>query len=174
MKILKKTLQILILSFFLQNISNASVPYFIDFKFILNESQAGKKAQKFLKEKLEKGIKNIQTEEKKILDQEKQLINQKKVISPEEYKNKVKELRKKVSSLQKKRNLLLESVSKQRTEARNELLKNLNPIIKQYMKDKKIRMVLDKKSLLLADENLDITGEIMNELNKKLKSISLK
>ena len=90
------------------------------------------------------------------------------------YKNKVKELRKKVSSLQKKRNLLLESVSKQRTEARNELLKNLNPIIKQYMKDKKIRMVLDKKSLLLADENLDITGEIMNELNKKLKSISLK
>ena len=42
------------------------------------------------------------------------------------------------------------------------------------MKDKKIRMVLDKKSLLLADENLDITGEIMNELNKKLKSISLK
>ena len=174
MKILKKSLQILILSFFLQNISNASVPYFIDFKFILNESQAGKKAQKFLKEKLEKGIKNIQTEEKKILDQEKQLINQKKVISPEEYKNKVKELRKKVSSLQKKRNLLLESVSKQRTEARNELLKNLNPIIKQYMKDKKIRMVLDKKSLLLADENLDITGEIMNELNKKLKSISLK
>lgn len=174
MKILKKTLQILILSFFLQNISYASVPYFIDFKFILNESQAGKKAQKFLKEKLEKGIKNIQTEEKKILDQEKQLINQKKVISPEEYKNKVKELRKKVSSLQKKRNLLLESVSKQRTEARNELLKNLNPIIKQYMKDKKIRMVLDKKSLLLADENLDITGEIMNELNRKLKSISLK
>ena len=174
MKILKKTLQILILSFFLQNISYASVPYFIDFKFILNESQAGKKAQKFLKEKLEKGIKNIQTEEKKILDQEKQLINQKKVISPEEYKNKVKELRKKVSSLQKKRNSLLESVSKQRTEARNELLKNLNPIIKQYMKDKKIRMVLDKKSLLLADENLDITSEIMNELNKKLKSISLK
>tara|TARA_Y200000002_G_C22641449_1_gene647171 strand:- start:627 stop:1151 length:525 start_codon:yes stop_codon:yes gene_type:complete len=174
MRILKKTLQILILSFFLQNISYASVPYFIDFKFILNESQAGKKAQKFLKEKLEKGIKNIQTEEKKILDQEKQLINQKKVISPEEYKNKVKELRKKVSSLQKKRNSLLESVSKQRTEARNELLKNLNPIIKQYMKDKKIRMVLDKKSLLLADENLDITSEIMNELNKKLKSISLK
>ena len=34
---------------------------------------------------------------------------------------------------------------------------------------KKIRMVVDKKSLLLADENLDITKEIMNLLNKKLK-----
>ena len=38
---------------------------------------------------------------------------------------------------------------------------------------KKIRMVINKKSLLLADENLDITKEILNRLNKKLKSINL-
>ena len=42
------------------------------------------------------------------------------------------------------------------------------------MKEKKIRMVVDKKSLLLADENLDITKDIMNLLNQKLKSINLK
>ena len=42
------------------------------------------------------------------------------------------------------------------------------------MKDKKIRMVIDKKSILLADENLDITNEIIAELNKKLKSINLR
>jgi len=83
-------------------------------------------------------------------------------------------LRNKVSKLQKERNTLLETVSKQRTKARNELLKNLNPIIREYMKEKKIRMVVDKKSLLLADENLNITKEIMDLLNKKLKSISLK
>ena len=39
------------------------------------------------------------------------------------------------------------------------------------MNEKKIRMVVDKKSLLLADENLDITKEITAKLNKKLKSI---
>ena len=50
---------------------------------------------------------------------------------------------------------------------------NLNPIIKDYMKEKKIRMVVDKKSLLLADENLNITKDIMSLLNKKLKSIKL-
>ena len=37
----------------------------------------------------------------------------------------------------------------------------------------KIRMVIDKKSLLLADENLNITNDIINLLNKKLKSIKL-
>ena len=41
------------------------------------------------------------------------------------------------------------------------------------MNKNKIRMVLDKKSLLLADENLDITKEIMAVLNKNLKSIKL-
>ena len=46
-------------------------------------------------------------------------------------------------------------------------------VIKEYMKEKQIRMVVDKKSLLLADENLDITQEIIKRLNKKLKSIKL-
>ena len=41
------------------------------------------------------------------------------------------------------------------------------------MKEKNIRMVVDKKSLLLADENLNITKDIMNILNTKLKSIKL-
>ena len=42
------------------------------------------------------------------------------------------------------------------------------------MQEKKIRMVVDKKSLLLADENKDITNEILGRLNKKLKSINIK
>ena len=82
-------------------------------------------------------------------------------------------LRNKVSSLQKERNQLLDTVAKQKAKAKSELLKNLNPIIKEYMQEKRIRMVIDKKSLLLADESLDITKDIMEILNKKLKSIKL-
>ena len=165
---------ILVLSFILLNNPNlkADVPYYLDFKYILNKSDAGKKAQVFLKNKLEKGIKNIQAKEKKIQEEEKKIIQQKKLLLLKNIK-KVTDLRSKVSKLQKERNTLLETVSKQRSKARNELLKNLNPIIADFMKEKKIRMVVDKKSLLLADENLDITNDIMAILNKKLKSIKL-
>ncbi len=173
MKYLQKISFALLIFFSIQSVVIADTPFFLDFKYILNESDAGKKAQDFLKNKLNKGIKNIQDKEKKIQEEEKKIISQKKIISAEEYKKKVTELRSKVSSLQKERNQLLESVAKQRTKARNELLKNLNPIIKDYMKEKNIRMVVDKKSLLLADENLNITKEIMSRLNKKLKSVSL-
>ncbi len=153
--------------------SYAASPYFLDFKYVLNNSAAGKKAQTFLKSKLDKGIKSIQEKEKNLLSEEKKLIEQKKILSSEDYKNKVNELRSKVSSLQKERNSLLNSVAKQRAKAKNELLKTLNPIIKEYMKENNIRMVLHKKSLLLADENLEITDQIIKRLDKKLKSIKL-
>jgi len=171
----KFTLKIILVLFSLSFSTNlsADIPYYLDFKYILNESDAGKKAQNQLKSKLDTGIKSLNKKEKSIQEEEKKLIEQKKLLKPEEYKKKVQDLRSKVSILQKERNELLQSTSKQRTKARNILLKNLNPIIKEYMQEKKIRMVVDKKSLLLADENLDITKPIMDMLNKKLKSIKI-
>ena len=53
------------------------------------------------------------------------------------------------------------------------MLRKLNPIIKKYMVDNQIRMVIDKKSLILADEKINITKEILNKLNEELKSIKL-
>jgi len=41
------------------------------------------------------------------------------------------------------------------------------------MKEKNIKIVLDKKSILLADDSLDISKDIMSLLNKKIKSINL-
>jgi outer membrane protein len=173
MKFIKK---ILIISFIIicsQQTLIADMPHYLDFKFILNQSDAGKKAQTFLKNKLEKGIKDLKNKENKIQEEEKKIIEQKKIISAEEYRKKVTGLRTKVASLQKERNSLLRSVDKQRKQARTELLNNLNPIIKDYMKEKKITMVVDKKGILVADEDLDITKDVISLLNNKLKSIKL-
>ncbi len=106
-------------------------------------------------------------------DQEKKIIQQKKLISAEEYKKKVNELRKKVSQLQKNRGKTLQKIASQRAKAKENLLKNLNPIIQNYMKEKRIRMVINKKNLILADEKLDITNDVMKLLNDKIKSVKL-
>ena len=160
--------------FFVNSNLSADVPHYVDFKYILNQSTAGKKAQSLLKSKLDQGLKKLSEQEKGILKEEKQLISQKKLIKPDEYKNKVDSLRSKVLNLKNERDKLLKTVSQQRLKARNELLKNLNPIISEYMQEKQIRMVVDKKSILLADQNLDITKQIIERLNKKLKSVKLK
>ena len=173
MKLFKNLSIIVIFLLFTQNNLIADLPRYLDFKYILNQSEAGKKAQGYLKKSLNDGIKKIKDKEKSIQEEEKKIIKQKKVISAEEYKKQVTNLRTKVASLQKERNELLDRIAKQRSKARNELLKNLNPIIQEYMQKNNVRIVLDKKSLLLADEKLDITKEIIGLLNKKLKSIKL-
>ena len=169
MKLIKSILFLTLLLFFVN--LQADTPYFIDFKYVLNESVAGKKAQKDLKDELEKGLNQIKSKQKKISEDEKKIIQQKKLLAPEEYKKKVNELRSQVSKLQTERQKLLNSVAQKRTKAKNELLKSVNPLIEQFMKEKNIKMVIDKRSLLVANKELDITKEITNLLNGKLKSI---
>ena len=173
MKLKKFCLLILILIVAPSNILFSETPYYIDYKFVLNQSLAGKKAQDDLKKKLNKGIESLQKQEKSLQASEKKIIEQKKIISADEYKKKITELRKKVSTLQKQRNQLMDTVAKQRAKAKNVLLKNLNPIIKEYMKNNNIKMIIDKKFLVMADESLNITKPIVELLNKKLKSIDL-
>ena len=69
MKSLKILFFIFIVQLFFFTKLSADVPHFVDFKFILNESVAGKKAQDFLKKKLNDGIKNIKSTEKKIQEE---------------------------------------------------------------------------------------------------------
>ena len=121
---------------------------------------------------MDQGLEKLKNKQQQLQKDEKEIIQQKKLLSADEYKGKITSLRKKVSELQKERNLILETIAKKRRKARKELLDTLNPIVKNYMQEN-IKIVLDKKSILLADEGLDITKDIMGLLNKKIKSINL-
>ncbi len=84
---IKKITFLLLITFISSNLL-ADTPYYINFKFILNQSDAGKKAQNYLKKKLENGIKNLNTKEKKIQDEEKKIIEQKKLFHKKNIKKK--------------------------------------------------------------------------------------
>ena len=70
MNIIKKTLFIFLFLIFSQSNLYSETPYYIDFKFILNESIAGKEAQKKLKDKLSKGIKSLENKGKQFQEEE--------------------------------------------------------------------------------------------------------
>lgn len=146
--------------------------YFIDFTKVLNQSIAGAEAQEKLKKKLESDTVNFKKEEDIIKKQEQDLISQKKILSGEEYKKKLDDLRNKVSEFQKKQQTSLSSIASSRIQAKNELLKAVNPIIKKYMEDNNIRLVVDKQSVILGDTTLEITDKIITILNEKIKSIN--
>ena len=62
----KKFFTLIILFFLSTNlVVKADTPYFLDFKYVLNNSDAGKKAQTFLQNKLSKGLENLKKKRKK-------------------------------------------------------------------------------------------------------------
>ena len=71
-----------VLLIILPNFSSiADTPYFIDFKYVLNESAAGKKAQSALKSKLDKGLKSLSDKEKALKESEKKNYSTKKTYN---------------------------------------------------------------------------------------------
>ena len=154
------------------SIANAESTYFIDFTKVLNNSKAGAEAQKNLKNKFESESNKFKKEEANLKKEEVEIISQKKDISKEEYQKKVKSLRKKVSTLRNNKQNSLKSIAKERNKSKLVLLKTVNPIIKKYMEDNKIRLIVDKQSVVLGDVALEITNQIIAILNKELTSLN--
>ena len=96
------------------------------------------------------------------------------MLNSEEFKKKVEALRKKVADLQKKKQETFKSISKTRSDAKKQLLKTVKPIMRKYMEENKIEIVLDKGAVLLGDSKLEITSQIIDILNKELKSLNIK
>jgi Skp family chaperone for outer membrane proteins len=71
MKNYKKLFLSIILLLFLPNVLMADLPKYLDFKYVLNESEAGKKAQTQLKKELDNGVKDLSKQEKIIQEEEK-------------------------------------------------------------------------------------------------------
>ena len=142
----------------------ADNPHFVDFAKVLNSSKAGAEAQKQLKKIFETESKNFAKQEANLRKEETDLIAKKKLITNEEYKKNVDQLRAKVVTLQKNKKKSFDSLAKKRNDQKKALLIAVNPIIKKYMEENNIKVILEKKTLLMGDVNLDITQKIISIL----------
>jgi Skp family chaperone for outer membrane proteins len=77
------------------------------------------------------------------------------------------------AQVQKNKQSAYNNLAKSRDDAKKTLIKAVKPIIKKYMEENNIRLVLDKKSVILGDTTLEITDQIITILNKKLPSIKI-
>ena len=141
---------------------------------LLNQSKAGKEAQDFLKNKIITGDKKLKEEGELLKKEEIDLIAKKKTLSADEYKKTLNQLREKNIKFQRKRANFTTAIATQRSEARNALLKALNPVLSKYMSENNIQIIIDKKYVIMANSKIDLTGKILEILNKELKSLNLK
>lgn len=166
---------IYILLFFvisLPSYSSEKIVY-LDVEKIMQESVAGKNIIAKIKKKRETSISKLKAKEKEIVEKEKKLISQKNVLSEEEFKKKIQDLRSDISKYQKERNNASNDIARTRIKASTNLIKKLTPILETYSKENSIRIIIQKKHIVMGSKEDDITKEILNIVNQKIKSIKV-
>ena len=146
---------------------------YLDVEKIMQNSNAGKSIVAKLKSKRESSISKFKKKEKDIIEKEKKLISKKNVLSKEEFGKEIKNLRDEIISFQKDRNKAFNQITQLRIKASTKLLKKLNPILEDYSKTNSISMIIQKKHIFIGKKEDDITKDILELVNKKIKNIKL-
>jgi Skp family chaperone for outer membrane proteins len=160
--------------FFAFNFTNVNANekiVYIDTNYILNQSLVGKSILAKLNSKQKKNIESFKKTEKSFKETEKKIIASKNVTSEEEFKKKVLELRNTVKAYQVSRKKAQEDLIKEKNKLNNKLLDLLTPILTAYSKENSISMIIEKRNIIIGKTSLDITDEIVNILNKKIKKL---
>ena len=146
---------------------------YLDVEKIMQESSAGKSIIAQLKKKRESSISKFKSREKDIFDKEKKLIAQKNILSKDEFESKIKELRNEISNYQNERNKTSNNITKLRIKASKKLISELTPILEEYSKKNSIRIIIQKKQIVMGTKEDDITKDILELVNQKIKNIKL-
>ena len=162
----------LLIFFALPGFTKEKIVY-LDIEKIMQESSAGKSIISQLQKKRKLLISKFKKKEKDIFDKEKKLISQKNVLSKEEFESKLKDLRNEISNYQKDRNKTSNQITQTRIKASTKLISKLTPILEEYSKKNSIRIIVQKKYIVMGKKEDDITKDILELINQKVKSIKI-
>ena len=147
---------------------------FINMDKVISISNTGSSILQQLTDLNNKNLKFLKNEEKKFKEKEAKLISQKNIISEADFQNRINELKSEIKDYNQNRIKMIEDFNKLKVNNTNNLLKLINPILVKFSNDKEISIILQKKDLVVAKTELDITDEIIKIVNKDVKNFKIK
>jgi len=147
---------------------------FVDMDRVISTSKPGSSLFNQLKDINNKNLIFLKKEEKKFKEKENKLIAQKNIISEADFNNKVNELKSEIKNYNQNRSKKIKIFNKLKIENTNNLLKLINPILTKYSDENKISIILQKKDLIIGKIELDITDEIIKNVDKEIKEFKIK
>ncbi len=154
-------------NFFFSNLSlSAERIVYLDLDFILSNSDKGKLILSNLENLNKKNVETLKSKEKLIKEEEDELIKQKNIISSEAYNDKVKNLRNKIQILREEKNKLANNFTEERKIKINEFFKIIDKVLREYVENNSIDLVLNKKDILIGKNNYNITDDILKIVNE--------
>ena len=160
------------ISIFFLNISQAysSEPIaYIDMDFIIKNSEIGKKTLNSINNLNEKNLNELKNNEKILKDLEKDIISKKNIISKEEFDKEVLFFKEKANKFKEDQSKMVEDFNNYKKKEFDGIISKISPIINAYMEKKSVKILLDSKNILIGRSNLNLTNEVIKEINEKIK-----
>ena len=140
---------------------------------IMQQSIAGKSIKNQLKKIHNKNLENFKKNDEILKNKEKKIIAQKNILSQEEFQKELKSLRTEIINFQKEQVKARDDINKLRIGATNKLISKLSPILEEYAKKNSISLILQKKNIVMGRKEIEITNEILEITNNKIKNIKI-
>ena len=170
MNFIKKISTILIVLIIFISASNSEEQIvYLDLDNVVTNTKAGKSILSKLEKSKKSALLKFEKKEKDLKKIEEEIKKQKNVISEDEFKKRLIELRKEISKFRQDKQKVVNEFNQKKQIEFGEFFKKITPIIEQYVKEKKIDIVLDKKNVFVASKKKDITQEIINIIDSKIK-----
>ena len=170
MKIIKRFFTIFIVLFVLapSSFSQDQIVY-LDLDYVVVNTKAGKSILSKLEESKNVALSKFEKKGKELKKIEEEINKQKNIISEDELRKKLIKFRKEVSTYQKNRQKVVNEFNEKKRSEFDEFFKKITPIIENYVSEKKIDIVLDKKNIFIASKKKNITQEIIEIIDLKIK-----
>ena len=136
---------------------------------VLSNINVGKKMFEKLSLNENKKKKEFDIQEKNLKDEENKILASRNIISEEQLDLNIKEFQNTLRNYRKLKSEQLKKLNKTRNDEIMSLLNLINPIITEYMQNNSISIIFDKKNIYIADKNYDISNNLIEIINKKLK-----
>ena len=145
----------------------------IDINKILADANAAVKAAEEIEEIAIEIENEIKLSDEEIIKEQNSLIESQSIMAPEAFESKRNEYENKVQKYNNERQSKLMKIDELIAVSRNEILSAMKPILEEVSNEKGITIILEKASIMLNAEKMDITNEVLKKLNKSLPTIKV-
>tara|TARA_B100001758_G_scaffold244685_1_gene256418 strand:- start:103 stop:624 length:522 start_codon:yes stop_codon:yes gene_type:complete len=150
-----------------QNIAYANLD------LIIKNSNVGKKIITYFEDKNKETIKQIKNEEKKIREKEKSLISQKNILQEDEYLKKVNMIKKEVEVFNNNSKEKINQLNIKKEKISKLFLVEVNKILRDYAETNNIDIIFSSNQMLIGKSNLDLTKNILENVNNKINNFKI-
>ena len=145
----------------------------INIDLILDESKAAIDANDQIQIISDEIQEELRSNEEALLNDQKKLIEAQQIMAPEAFEEKRIEYEKKVQNFQIKSQETFAKLDKMIAIARAKILDEIKPILEGVAEEKGITVMLEKNTVILNADSMDITKLVLKKLNKSLPKLKV-